>query len=86
MEAHARRVTQASTRARQEMMLAASVRHTRARLRRAQLGRNANAMPTTLDPMEAHIRHVSQEIGNARQELAAAKTAQQPLHLLILAY
>ena len=35
--------------------------------------------------MEAHARHVSQERGNSRQELAAAKTAQQPLHLPLVA-
>ena len=42
-------------------------------------------MPATLDLMLAHARHVSQESGKTRQELAAAKTAQQPLHLLLVA-
>ena len=85
MEAHAQSARPGSTRSRQEVVIVASVRQTRARLRRAQLSRHASAMPAILEMLEAHARHVTQESIKARLDLAAATPARQTQTHLSLA-
>ena len=77
MEAYARSVSQASTRAREDPAAVRTARLTPSRLLRALQSQTALATPAIRDLMKADARRVSQASTRMRQDPAAATTALQ---------